>query len=218
VNGGSVEREVEIIRLGSDVPYEVAYRLQRARVDAVAARTEPNALFLVEHAAVLTLGRAAHQEHLLATPEALSRMGIAVVSADRGGDITYHGPGQLVAYPVLNLVHWRKSVNWYLRTLEETLIVTLATYGLRGERMSGLTGIWVDGAKVAAIGVGLRRWVTYHGIALNVNPNMGHFAQIVPCGISDRPVTSLARLLGEAPPLDEVTDRFIAAFRGCFVA
>lgn len=209
-------RVAEVIRLGTGVSYADAYRAQRARVDAVIAGTAGNALFLVEHSPVITQGRASHPSNLRVPAEILEARGVALEEADRGGDVTYHGPGQLVAYPVLALAQWRKSVNWYLRTLEETLIAVLADYGLRGEREAGLTGIWVDGAKVAAIGVGLRHWVTYHGIALNVDPDMKHFGLIVPCGLADKPVTSLAKLLGEAPSMDEVTQRFVAAFHRCF--
>ena len=216
MGGAAGKRPIEVLRLGAQVPYADACRAQRVRVDGIVAGTAGNALYLVEHAPVITLGRASHQANLLLAPEALGRLGIAVVEADRGGDVTYHGPGQLVAYPILDLNQWRKSVNGYLRTLEETLIETLATYGLQGEREPGLTGIWVGGAKVAAIGVGVRRWVTYHGIALNVDPDMTHFAHIVPCGIANKPVTSMARLLGEAPPMVEVAERFEAAFRRCF--
>ena len=209
-------RAAEVIRLGTGVSYADAYRAQRARVDAVIAGAAGNALFLVEHSPVITQGRASHPSNLRVPAEILEAQGVALEEADRGGDVTYHGPGQLVAYPVLGLAQWRKSVNWYLRTLEETLIAVLADYGLRGEREAGLTGIWVDGAKVAAIGVGLRHWVTYHGIALNVDPDMKHFGLIVPCGLADKPVTSLAKLLGEAPSMDEVTQRFVAAFHRCF--
>ena len=209
-------RAAEVIRLGTGVSYADAYRAQRARVDAVIAGAAGNALFLVEHSPVITQGRASHPSNLRVPAEILEAQGVALEEADRGGDVTYHGPGQLVAYPVLGLAQWRKSVNWYLRTLEETLIAVLADYGLRGEREAGLTGIWVDGAKVAAIGVGLRHWVTYHGIALNVDPDMKHFGLIVPCGLADKPVTSLAKLLDEAPSMDEVTQRFVAAFHRCF--
>lgn len=196
--------------------YKHALDIQRARVAAVISGSASGALLLVEHTPVITLGRNSHPSHLLARPEALARLGVEVVEADRGGDVTYHGPGQLVAYPILDLSLWRKSVNWYLRTLEEVLIEVLAEYGLRGERAVGLTGVWVAGAKVAAIGVGLRRWVTYHGIALNVDPNLEHFGLIVPCGIPDKPVTSVARLLATPPTMAEVADRFIAAFQRHF--
>jgi lipoyl(octanoyl) transferase len=144
-------------------------------------------------------------------------MGIDVEDVDRGGDVTYHGPGQLVAYPILNLRKWKCSVSWYLRTLEEVLITTLAEFDLNGERNPGFTGVWVNGAKVAAVGVGIRDWVTYHGISLNVDPNMDHWSLIVPCGIPDKPVTSLRMLCGGAPPsVHEVADVFEDRFRRVF--
>jgi lipoate-protein ligase B len=188
--------------------------VQVARRDAVVRGDAPNALFLVEHPPVITLGRNSHVENLLKTRAELDALGIAVAETDRGGDITYHGPGQLVAYPVLNLTQWRPSIRWYLRTLEQALVRQLRSYGLAAERCEGRTGVWVHGGKVAAIGVGLRRWVTYHGVALNVTPDMRHFACIVPCGISDAPVASLAELLSAPPSLE----RAAADFRDAFLA
>ena len=150
--------------------------------------------------------RNADESNLLQNRGQLAKMGIEVCEVDRGGDVTYHGPGQLVAYPILDLRHWKKSVSWYLRELEQVLIDLLGAYGIEGGRVEGLTGVWVDGAKVAAIGVGVHRWVTYHGIALNVDPNMDHWGLIVPCGIPDKPVTSLRQLLGQAPKFSQVVD------------
>ena len=154
--------------------------------------------------------------HLLLDRAGYAAKGIELLETSRGGDVTYHGPGQLVAYPILNLQHWKTSVGWYLRTLEAVIIDVLAEFGLPGERVEGLTGVWVRGAKVAAIGIGVRRWTTFHGIALNVDPNMAHFGVIVPCGIADRPVTSLALLLGAPPPFDEVEAIFEHCFRARF--
>jgi lipoate-protein ligase B len=189
---------------------------QHACRDAVAAGTAPETLFLLEHPPTITLGRDAKEAHLLLHRDALRARGIAVVEVDRGGDVTYHGPGQLVAYPILDLQRRRPSVGWYLRTLEEVLIQTLADFGIAGERLEGYTGVWVGGAKIAAIGVGVRHWITCHGIALNVAPDMEHFGLIVPCGIPDKPVTSMARLLGTPPPLTEVRDRFVHHFLAGF--
>ena len=145
-------------------------------------------------------------------------MGVAVCETDRGGDVIYHGPGQLVAYPVLDLKSWKPSIQWYLRALEEILIRQLALYGVEGGREKGLTGVWVGGAKVAAIGIAIHRWTTCHGIALNVNPDLSRFGLIVPCGIADRPVTSLHKLLGHAPPIEQVADDFDRTFRGYFAS
>jgi len=208
----STSRAIEVIRYPHHLAYCEAHEYQLQRRDAVEAGRLGNALMLLEHPPVFTLGRKAHREHILQSDEQLHKLGIAVVDVDRGGDVTYHGPGQLVAYPILDLSHWKQSIGWYLRSLEQVLINTLSRYGLEGRRVEGYTGVWVNGAKVAAIGVGLHNWVTYHGIALNVDPNMEHWTLIVPCGIPDKPVTSLKALLGEAPPISEVSRVFEMAF------
>ena len=210
-------REIESLRFAQPVSYEDAFTAQIKRRTAIQEGHACNTLFLLEHTPVITLGRDADTAHLLRDEAEIEALGIDVCPADRGGDVTYHGPGQLVAYPVLRLGDWKRSINWYLRALEEVLIRVLAEYGLEGERVENLTGVWVEGAKVAAIGVGIHKWVTYHGIALNVNPDPGHWGLIVPCGIADRSITSLKQLLGTAPPMAEVTDRFERCFRGHFV-
>jgi len=199
-------------------PYTDIYEAQVGRRIAVEFGDASNALLLLEHTPTITLGRKSSEDHLLRNRETLAQMGIDVIEVDRGGDVTYHGPGQLVAYPILNLNQWQKSVSWYLRSLEDVIINFLTTYGITGERMDGLTGIWVDGAKVAAIGIGIHQWVTYHGISINIDPDMNHWGLIVPCGIPDKPVTSLKALLGEAPSLEEAMDRFESCFREAFEA
>lgn len=210
-------QDIETVRLDSPVPYDEAFAEQVHIRDQVARGDRTNVLMLLEHSPVFTLGRNAHEEHLLMQPEQLSRLGIDVQHVDRGGDVTYHGPGQLVAYPILNLRAWQQSVSWYLRTLEEVLIRTLAAYGVNGERAKGFTGVWVGGAKVAAVGVGIRDWVSYHGVSLNVSPNMEHWRLIVPCGISNKPVTSLELLLGsDCPSLSHVMTTFDAELRKVF--
>ncbi|MBW7866035.1 MAG: lipoyl(octanoyl) transferase LipB [Candidatus Hydrogenedentes bacterium] len=210
--GGAVRFE----RMAGLVPYGEADSLQRACRSALEAGGGMDTVFLLEHAPVITLGRKSDPAHVRAPRELLDALGVDVCVADRGGDVTYHGPGQMVAYPVLDLRRRRCSVNWYLRSLEETLLRLLAGYGIGGGRLEGFTGVWVDGAKVAAIGVGIHQWVTFHGIALNVDPDWRHWDCIVPCGIADKPLTSLARLLGKAPPMAEVMDRFQEAFSGVF--
>lgn len=207
---------LEVIRLPAPVGYAGMLERQMARHRAVAAGEVPNTLYLLEHTPVVTLGKESDRGHLRLAETQYAAEGIDLVETTRGGDVTYHGPGQLVAYPILNLKEWKPSVGWYLRTLEAVLIDVLAEYGLQGERVAGLTGVWVRGAKVAAIGIGVRRWTTCHGIALNVDPDMAHFGTIVPCGIGDRPVTSLAKLLGEAPTLEDVAERFERCFRARF--
>lgn len=215
-SSAQTSRMVETIRFEAPVPYREAYQAQLERRGAVAEGRARNALFLLEHPPVFTLGRKAHAEHILLSEAELRREGIEVCEVDRGGDVTYHGPGQLVGYPILDLGQWEKSIGWYLRALEEVLIGALSDFGLKGERMEGYTGVWVEGAKVAAIGVGIRNWVTFHGVALNVDTDMAHWGHIVPCGIPDKPVTSLKALLGNAPPMGEVMDRFEEHFRGRF--
>ncbi|MCL4217733.1 MAG: lipoyl(octanoyl) transferase LipB [Candidatus Hydrogenedentes bacterium] len=207
---------VETIRLPGQSDYNHALELQTARVQAVEQGHEPSALFLLEHSPVITLGRKWHKENLLKSEEELHALGIDVFPATRGGDVTYHGPGQLIAYPVLDLRLWKKSIRWYLRSLEEVLIRTVARYGLSGERVDGLTGVWVGGAKVAAIGIGIHNWVTYHGVALNVAPNLAHFGLIIPCGIAGKPVTSLEQLIPNPPSMEQAAVDFENAFRDIF--
>jgi len=211
-----MDRTIETIRLPGLAPYKEALRLQRERRTAVEEGRLGNALFLLEHAPVITLGRNHHPENLLRTPQEFRALGIDVCETDRGGDVTYHGPGQVVAYPVLNLNFWNPSIRAYLRALEEVLIRQLASYDLSGERVEGYTGVWVGGEKVAAIGIGIHNWITSHGIALNVDPDMSRFELIVPCGIADKPVTSLKALLGHTPPIQQVMDDFERSFRAHF--
>jgi len=199
---------IEVIRLSAAVPYARALELQRGRRAAVEASEAPEALFLMEHTPVITLGRNAHDGNLRASHVALAAMGIEVIETDRGGDVTYHGPGQLVAYPVLHIERRGLSITGYLRLLEQAVMDTLARFGVHGERAEGYTGVWVNGAKVAAIGVAVHRGVSYHGTAINVDPNMAHWGMIVPCGIPDKPVTSLRELMGSPPPIDAVGDQF----------
>jgi lipoate-protein ligase B len=208
---------IEVRRISGLTPYSEGITLQeRTRADVERGNT-PNTLLLIEHTPVITLGRNADEKHLLQSRPAFEKMGIDVLEVDRGGDVTYHGPGQLVAYPIIDLVHWKKSVGWYLRQLEETLIRTLRQYDLKGERAEGMTGVWVGGAKIAAVGIGVRNWITYHGISLNVDPNMDHFNLIVPCGIANKPVTSLRNIMvKETPDMASVMDRYSTAFTESF--
>jgi len=210
-------RSVEIRRLGL-VPYGEALAVQRALVEERRAGRVGDLLLLVQHPHVLTLGVRGDggRGHILATDEALAARGIEVFETGRGGDITYHGPGQLVGYPIIDLKPDRQDVHRYVRDLEEVLIRTAGDYGIEAERVPGLTGVWVGREKLAAIGVRIARWVTSHGFALNVSTDLDQFNLIVPCGIADRGVTSLERLLGRRVDVDEVASRIAARFGEVF--
>lgn len=190
-----VGRSLEVRRLGV-VAYADALTLQRALVEERRAGRVGDLLLLVEHPPVLTLGVRGDggRSHILVTPEALAARGIDVYETGRGGDITYHGPGQIVGYPILDLKPDRCDVHRYVRDLEEVLIRVALGYGIEARRVAGQTGVWVGREKLAAIGVRISRWITSHGFALNVRTDLGPFELIVPCGIPDKGVTSLARL------------------------
>lgn len=175
------------------VGYAEAFELQRELVEKRKQGLIPDQLLIVEHPHVITLGRNGRAEHLLAGEDVLRRAGVTFCHTDRGGDITYHGPGQIVGYPILDLRDWRRDVTAYVRAIEQVLIGTLAEFGIEAGRIEGLTGVWVEGRKVAAIGVHISRWVTSHGFALNWTTDLSYFQYIVPCGLS-RPVTSMAEL------------------------
>ena len=199
------------------VPYLETWELQRSLASQRAADTIPDTLLLLEHPPTYTIGRSGGHAHLLVPPETLAARGATLVEVDRGGDITYHGPGQLVGYPILQIKNHGRDLHQYLRMLEQVLIDGLATYGLEGRRFPGYTGVWVGAEKIAAIGIRVNaRGVTSHGFALNVNTNLADFAAIVPCGISAYGVTSLERLLGQPQPLAEVGARVISAFEHSF--
>jgi lipoyl(octanoyl) transferase len=199
--------------------YMAAWARQRELVQQRSAGAIGDTLMLVEHPHTYTLGRSTGVGHLLISHDELAAQGIALVESDRGGDITYHGPGQVVGYPILKLSQHGGDLLRYLRMLEESLIVALAGYGLAAGRIAGLTGVWVGDAKIAAIGVKLSAsGVTQHGFALNVTTDLRYFEQIIPCGIADKGVTSLERLLGAAPPRGEVERRVVAAFGEVFGA
>ncbi len=174
----------------------------------------PDTLLFAEHPHVITMGRNGHRENLLASEDVLSHSGIALEETNRGGDVTYHGPGQVVGYPILDLNGWKRDVHLYVRALEEVLIVTLAEFGIIAERAAGMTGVWTGGAKIAAIGVHLSRWVTSHGFALNVATDLSYFGYIVPCGLR-RPVTSM-RALGVEAARETVLDRLSRNFEHIF--
>ena len=185
----------QIIRLGT-VEYHRAWELQVELAAKVHDGAQPNTLLLLEHSPVYTKGRLSKPEHILLSDEELRQKGIGVYEADRGGQVTFHGPGQLVAYPVVDLREWGGPVK-YVRTLERIIVDSLADFKITAETIDGITGVWVGGAKIAAIGVKISRGVAYHGFAINVTTDLSYYSHIVPCGIADRPVTSMAEVLGE---------------------
>jgi lipoate-protein ligase B len=200
------DRVLEVIEAGR-VPYEAALEWQRRlAAERIAGRLDHDVLLLVEHAPVITLGRSSHREHLL-RPE-----GVEVVEVERGGDVTFHGPGQLVGYPILDLSQHRQDLHWYLRSLEAVLIDALDALGVPAERREGLTGVWTRGKKIASLGVHVKQWVTWHGFALNVSTDLSWFDRIVPCGIDGVVMTSIERELGAADWPTSVT-AVIDAFR-----
>jgi len=186
--------------------YQEVWDLQRQLVKLRQAGTIPDVLLFVEHPPTYTLGRAGKREHLLVGEEEIDRIGASLVLSDRGGDVTFHGDGQLVGYPIVNLAEMQPDVHVYLRRLEEVLIHTLAGFGVEAGRQPGLTGVWHREGKLAAIGVRVARWVTSHGFALNVSTDLDYFKRIVPCGIVGRDVASMESVLGKQTPLPDVPD------------
>ena len=210
-------RELEVRRLGL-VPYDEALAMQRQLVEERRAGRVPDLLLLLQHPAVITLGVKGDggRANIVATDARLAELGIAVHETGRGGDVTYHGPGQIVGYPILDLKPDRCDVHRYVRDLEEVMIRVCADYGVTAGRIKGLTGTWVGAEKIGAIGVRLSRWITSHGFAFNVSTDLDHFKLIVPCGISDRGVTSLERATGRSFPLSEVEGAVVRNFQGIF--
>jgi lipoyl(octanoyl) transferase len=207
------ERTLRVRRLGR-LDYESAYRIQKEIELAVRARTEPDTLLLVEHPHVITLGRRTSESAVIASDELLRERGVAVFESNRGGKATYHGLGQVVGYPIINLSPEREDVHRYVRELEQAIIRALSDFGIKSFSIKGLTGVHTERGKVAAIGVHLARWVTTHGFALNVNTDLSYFDLIIAC--EGEPVTSMKELLGREIELSEVEDRLIARLAEVF--
>lgn len=209
---------VEVRRLGT-VPYGEALALQADLVKRRRAGEVPDQLLLLEHPHVITLGSGSHDEHVLVSPEERAAKGIELFDTGRGGDVTYHGPGQLVGYPILDLKPDRCDLHRYLRDLEEMLIGVLAEFGLQGSRKEGLTGVWVDDRKLAAIGVRVSSgWITSHGFALNVSTDLSYFGTIVPCGIRQHGVGSISGEVGRDVAMAEVEAAAVRSFTRVFGA
>ena len=200
-------RELRILRLGRR-SYGEVWNLQKALVIKRKKQLVPDTLILVEHNPVYTLGKNAKKDHLLQS----RRPHVPVYHIERGGDVTYHGPGQLVGYPILDLHDHRLSVSWYMRNLEKVIITTLAHFDIAAHRRDGLTGVWIRDEKIAALGVRLSRWISMHGFAINVNVDLSYFDDIIPCGIFEYGVTSMERILGHQQIFKDVEEVVIGMF------
>jgi lipoyl(octanoyl) transferase len=211
----------ELLVVGLDrMPYDEVLTLQRAVAEArIDGRLARDVLLLVEHPPVVTLGRSFRPEHLPTTVDALRQRGVGVFEIERGGDVTFHGPGQLVGYPIYDLREHRQDLHWYLRQLEAALMRALAPFGIEGARSEGYTGVWTSGRKIASIGIHVKQWVTWHGFALNVTTDLSFFDLIVPCGIPGVVMTSVQRELGARAPRDvwaRTIDQVVLAFAETF--
>jgi lipoyl(octanoyl) transferase len=198
------------------VDYASALDLQREKVAQRKAGAIPDTLLLLEHPHVYTLGRNARCENVRVSGEWLAARGVQIFETDRGGDVTYHGPGQLVGYPILDLARHRRDISWYMRSLEEVFIRAARDFGVEAARLAGAPGVWVGNDKLVALGVHLSRWVTSHGFAFNVNTDLRYFEWIVPCGLLGKGVTSLAKLLGQTVQMEAVTERVVEHFGAVF--
>jgi lipoyl(octanoyl) transferase len=204
------------VELPGVVDYEESLRLQHERVIARKAGDIADTLLLLEHPPVYTLGRNANRENILFSPDRLRRLGAQVFETDRGGDITFHGPGQLVGYPIFDLTRHRRDLAWYMHSLEEVFIRVAGDFGIRAERIDGARGVWVGNDKLVAMGVHVSRWVTSHGFAFNVNTDLRFFDWIVPCGLHGKGVTSLQKLLGRPVSMDVAIEHVIRHFGTVF--
>ena len=190
--------------------------MQKQLVQSIQKGEATDTLILLEHPPVFTIGKSGKDANLLIDKNVLDKVGAETFRVDRGGDITYHGPGQLVGYPIMNLRKYKCDIKWYINRIEEVLIRTVAHYGIEAGRIKGLTGVWVGDKKISAIGARISKWVTSHGFALNVNTDLDYFKLIVPCGIRDKGVTSMSKILGNSIDIEDVKDRVTAEFGEAF--
>jgi lipoate-protein ligase B len=205
-------KKIEILDLGKRSYQEVWDLQKEMQANRIAGKIE-DTLILVEHEPVYTLGKNADQNHLLQK----RNESVNIYQIERGGDITYHGPGQLVGYPILDLSNYKKSISWYMRTLEQIIIDTLSDFKIHAQRNEGLTGVWVGDEKIAALGVRVSRWVTMHGFSLNVNPDLSFYDGIIPCGIFEHGVTSMEHFLRTQQDFEKVKQVLIEKFNQCFI-
>ena len=212
INLQTKESELQVIDLGLK-PYKQVWNLQKKLQNKLIDGVKRDCLILVEHEPVYTLGKNADPNHLLQSRD----KSINVYNIERGGDITFHGPGQLVVYPILNLAHYKKSISWYMRSLEQLIINVLEKFEIKGNRVKGYTGVWVGDKKIAAQGVRLSRWVTMHGFSINVNTDLSFYDGIIPCGIFDHGVTSIEKELNTAQEMDKVKLLVVDSFKEIFI-
>jgi len=206
---------LRVMYLGNQ-EFKETYQLQMSLVKKRAVNESMDTLLLVEHLPVITVGRDGSLNNLLLNEEELKEKGIDIYETNRGGDITYHGPGQLVGYPILNLKNYKKDLHWLLRAYEQVFIELLKKFNIKGTRIPGLTGVWVGDKKITSIGIGVKRWVSYHGFAFNINPDLSNFNYIIPCGIEDKGVTSLQEHFSAKLDKKEIINSVIKYFKLVF--
>ena len=205
-----------VVRRLGQIEYRKAYELQKELLQERLKGQIADTLLLLEHPPTITVGKVGKLENVLVSPAELATAGVSLILTDRGGDVTYHGPGQIVGYPILDLRERNRDAHQYVHNLEEMLIRTLADYGVESERDPSHAGVWVNDEEVAALGLSIHRWITMHGFALNVNTDLNHFSLINPCGFTSKTATSMARLLGYELPTGEVTRRLLFHFANVF--
>ncbi len=205
-----------VVRQLGQIDYREAYELQKELLPQRLESRIADTLLLLEHPPTITVGKSGKLENVLVSPAELASAGVSLIFTDRGGDVTYHGPGQIVGYPILDLRERERDIHRYVHNLEEVLIRTLADYGIKSGRDHNHAGVWVNDEEIAALGLSVRKWITMHGFALNVNTEMNHFSLINPCGFTSKTATSMARLLGYELPVDEVTKRLLDRFAEVF--
>lgn len=199
-----------------DMDYQEAYQLQKELFTLRQQGKINDTLFLTSHPHVITMGRSASKDNLLISEEMLEKRNIEVVFIERGGDVTYHGPGQIVGYPILDLTNFKQDLHYYVRKIEQIIIDFLAEYNINAKRIEGLTGVWVADKKITAIGISARKWITMHGFALNINPDLSYFDYIIPCGIVDKGVTSMQEVLNKKLILKEISQMLLTKFKEQF--
>jgi lipoate-protein ligase B len=204
------------VRQLGQIEYREAYELQKALLQERLEGRIADTLLLLEHPPTITVGKSGKLDNILASPAELAGAGVSLIFTDRGGDVTYHGPGQIVGYPILDLRERNRDIHQYVHNLEEVLIRTLAGYGINSGRDHNHAGVWVNDMEIAALGLSVRKWITMHGFALNVNTEMDHFALINPCGFTSKTATSMARLIGQEVPVDGVTGCLLEHFAEVF--